>query len=395
MKKDWTYKKLGEVCDFEGGSQPPKSEWINSPKEGYVRMLQIRDFTKSREAEIEYVKLSKKLRLCKSDDVLIGRYGASVGKILTGLEGAYNVAIIKSIPDESQILKRYIRRYFESSVFQKLLQKICVVRAAQAGFAKDDIKDTLIPLPPLSEQSRIVSRLDAAFGEIEGLKAKAEAQLGEARALFQATLTQEMKPKQGWEEKKLGEEAFVFSGYAFKSGDFRKQGTYQVLRIGNIKQNCIRLSESPIFFETIDETTLNKSLLKKGDLVVTQTGTRHKRDYGFVAMVNKENLLLNQRNACVRYNDILSAQFFLYYSYTDYYKDSFFANEGGTVGQGNVGLSALREMKYFAPPLPAQQSIVSRLDALSEKVRELEEAQKKVIAECDALKQALLREVFE
>ena len=47
------------------------------------------------------------------------------------------------------------------------------------------------------------------------------------------------------------------------------------------------------------------------------------------------------------------------------------------------------------PPLPVQQSIVSRLDALSEKVRELEEAQKKVIAECDALKQALLREVFE
>ena len=89
MKEGWTYRKLGEVCDFEGGSQPPKSEWINQPLQGYVRMLQIRDFTKSRESQIEYVKKSKKLRLCKADDILIGRYGASVGKILTGLDGAY------------------------------------------------------------------------------------------------------------------------------------------------------------------------------------------------------------------------------------------------------------------------------------------------------------------
>ena len=103
MKEGWEYKNLGEVCDFEGGSQPPKSEWINHSQEGYVRMLQIRDFTKSRNFEIEYVKITKKLRLCKADDILIGRYGASVGKILTGLAGAYNVAIIKSIPDSKTL----------------------------------------------------------------------------------------------------------------------------------------------------------------------------------------------------------------------------------------------------------------------------------------------------
>ena len=95
MKEGWKIVKLGEVCDFEGGSQPPKSEWTKEPCEGYVRMLQIRDFTQSRKADVEYVKISKKLRLCKANDILIGRYGASVGKILTVLEGEYNVAIIK------------------------------------------------------------------------------------------------------------------------------------------------------------------------------------------------------------------------------------------------------------------------------------------------------------
>ena len=186
MKEGWEYKKLGEICDFEGGSQPPKSEWINHPQNGYVRMLQIRDFTKSRNAEIEYVKITKKLRLCKDDDILIGRYGASVGKILTGLAGAYNVAIIKSIPNEEQIRKDFIRRYFESSLFQNILFKVCTSRAAQAGFSKDDIKDELIPLPPLSEQQSIVDYLDSAFAKIDAMKANAEKALNEAKALFQS-----------------------------------------------------------------------------------------------------------------------------------------------------------------------------------------------------------------
>lgn len=395
MKEGWTYKKLGEVCDFEGGSQPPKSEWVKQPKEGYVRMLQIRDFTKSRESQIEYVKISKKLRLCKSDDILIGRYGASVGKILTGLAGAYNVAIIKSIPYENIISKEFIRRYFESSSFQRLLFKVCDTRTAQAGFSKDDIKDALVPIPSLDEQQRIVERLDAAFENIDKLKANAEKQLAEAQTLFQKSLAKAMEPKEGWEERNLDDVAAIFSGYAFKSSVFQKEGKYQVLRIGNIKQNNLRLSDNAVFIDDLDSGVLNKSLLKEGDLVVTQTGTRHKRDYGFVAMVEKDNLLLNQRNACVRFRNKLSAQFFLYYSYTDLYKDSFFANEGGTVGQGNVGLSALKEMKYYTPPLAEQQRIVERLDALSENIRKYEEIQRQIISECDALKQALLRKVFE
>ena len=37
---------LTDICDFQGGTQPPKDEWIDQPAQGYVRMLQIRDFHK-------------------------------------------------------------------------------------------------------------------------------------------------------------------------------------------------------------------------------------------------------------------------------------------------------------------------------------------------------------
>lgn len=51
--------KLTDICDFQGGSQPPKEEWSNEKQKGYIRMLQIRDFTQSGRVTPEYIKLSK------------------------------------------------------------------------------------------------------------------------------------------------------------------------------------------------------------------------------------------------------------------------------------------------------------------------------------------------
>ena len=55
----------------------------------------------------------------------------------------------------------------------------------------------------------------------------------------------------------------------------------------------------------------------------------------------------------------------------------------------------IAKITIIYPPLPTQKQIVSRLDSLSSKVRAMEEKYQKMIAECDALKQAMLREVFE
>mgnify|MGYP002520363637 CR=1 FL=1 len=49
--------RLCDICDFQGGSQPPKDEWSFEQKDGYIRMLQIRDFTQTRNVEKEYIKL--------------------------------------------------------------------------------------------------------------------------------------------------------------------------------------------------------------------------------------------------------------------------------------------------------------------------------------------------
>ena len=43
-----------EVCDIQGGTQPPKDEFVYEKKDGYIRLLQIQDF--KREDKTVYIK---------------------------------------------------------------------------------------------------------------------------------------------------------------------------------------------------------------------------------------------------------------------------------------------------------------------------------------------------
>ena len=381
MKEGWEYKKLGDVCDFEGGSQPPKSEWINHPQNGYIRMLQIRDFTKSRNAEIEYVKITKKLRLCKDDDILIGRYGASVGKILTGLAGAYNVAIIKSIPNEELIKKDFIRRYFESPLFQSVLFKVCTSRAAQAGFSKDDIKDELIPLPPLSEQQRIVNYLDSVFAKIDAMKANAEKSLNESKALFQASLKEMLEPKEGWEEKTINDVAVFRNGVAHEK-DIEEGGGYIVINSkfvateGSIKKYTNK-QLSPLY---TNEIVMVMSDVPKGKTLAK-----------CYIIECDDKYSLNQR-ICAFKSKGLDMKF-LYYILN---RNPHLLKYDNGENQTNLRKKQIIECPVAYPPQKKeQQSIVDYLDSLKSKVDHLQSNFEKISQECDALKQAILRQVFE
>src|ERR1035437_4201313 len=141
-KAGWQTKKLGDICDFEGGSQPPKSQFIYEKKPGYVRFLQIRDF--GNDKNITFIPDSKKNRGCEQNDILIGRYGASVGKILTSKAGAYNVALMKTIPNLEVLDRSWFYNYLISDEFQSRLLNVAD-RSAQDGFSKDDIYGFPVP----------------------------------------------------------------------------------------------------------------------------------------------------------------------------------------------------------------------------------------------------------
>lgn len=248
----------------------------------------------------------------------------------------------------------------------------------------------------LSEQQRIVSYLDSAFAKIDAVSKNAENSLNEAKALFQSALTKMMEPKEGWEEKKIRDIADVRSGYAFKSSEFKPNGKYQVLRIGNVKRGIILYHVAPVFMpDSLASVVVNKSILKKGDIIITQTGTKSKGDYGYTAIVDCDNLLLNQRVARLRVNKEINLTFLLFYTWTKYFRDQFFSNEGGMVGQGNVSLETIKQIKIIYPSIEEQVEIVSLLSTIYHKIELLESNLSRTLTECAALKQSILRQTFE
>ena len=164
----FNFVRLGDICKFQGGSQPPKEKFIHQNKEGYERFIQIRDFSDNEKFKT-FIPKSDKNKLCNSDDILIGRYGASVGEICTGLTGAYNVALIKCINDNNKLTKRFLYYYLKSKNIQEKIISLSA-RAAQAGVNPKHLNEFDIPLPTLEIQNKITKELDDYQKVIDGCR---------------------------------------------------------------------------------------------------------------------------------------------------------------------------------------------------------------------------------
>lgn len=165
----WHQIKFTEILDISGGTQPPKSEFIFEPQKGYIRLLQIRDF--GAKPVPTYIPDNGKRKTCTKEDILIGRYGASVGRICTGMEGAYNVALAKVIKPR-QINPGYIKYFLTSDLFQKPLSMLS--RSAQDGFNKQDLAEFYFPVPPENEQIRIANKLDSLLAKVDAAQTRLE-----------------------------------------------------------------------------------------------------------------------------------------------------------------------------------------------------------------------------
>lgn len=197
-----------------------------------------------------------------------------------------------------------------------------------------------------------------------------------------------------WAIVRLGQISDSKGGHAFKSKKFKDSGKYQVLRIGNIRPNKIRYDESPVYLNEVDDKTLNKALLQKGDVVITLTGTRKKRDYGYAAIITDNNLLLNQRIAYLRFYRTIDPKFFLYFAQTRVFQNQFFSNETGNVGQGNVSMSAVTESVLPAPSLSEQKQVIEEIESRFSIIDQLEQTIKENLQKAEALRQSILKKAF-
>lgn len=423
IPQGWKWIRHNEIFEIVGGSQPPKSYFESVNKENYVRLYQIRDY--GDKPVPVYVPRNKVTKFTQKGDILLARYGASVGKVFWAEEGAYNVAmarVVKLFTGDNFIYDKYLYFYYLSSIYQNLVKQNS--RSAQAGFNKDDLDTLLFPLPPLEEQHRIVAKIeellpyieqyDKAYTQLEdfnkrfpedmkksilqyamqGKLVEQRPEEGTADELYEkivaekAQLIKEGKIKKekplpeidedevpfeipsSWKWVRLGMIVAFQGGYAFKSTSYVEQSTNQVIRLGNIRTNMLLTDSKQVFVsDNIAEQAKDYKILVN-DILVSMTGTRRKKDYFYTVLVTENDLkdvdlYLNQRVGCFRSVNNIYHKYLVYVLQTDSIKDIIFTKETGTANQGNLGSEDMKMYVYVPlPPLEEQKRIVAKIEEL-------------------------------
>ncbi len=532
---NWLWLKHNDLFEISGGSQPPKSKFINEPRAGYIRLFQIRDY--GDKPVPVYIPESTATKITKEGDILLARYGASLGKVFWAENGAYNVAMAKVIPLydflSEYVFDKYLFYYYHTDLYRSVIMRNS--RSAQAGFNKDDLENMWFPVPPIAEQMRIVNcieqllplvelyrvheerliNLNDQFPELlkksilqeavqgklvpqdlgdepasillEHIRAKKQRLIAEGKikkdkhesVIFrrdnshyekqgseEVCIDEELPfevpknqrliaegkikkdkhesvifrrdnshyEKQGSEEVCIDEElpfevpknwqwirlsdlVHFIGGYAYKSETFIETSEYQVLRLGNIKNDKIKYSTKPVFIsKELSQKTVDFQC-KTNDILLTMTGTRLKRDYFYTVLVSEKdtNCFINQRVGCLRSylpslstNDILLtmtgtrlkrdyfytvlvsekdtncfinqrvgclrsylpslSRWLIWTLKSEAILSQVFQHETGTANQGNLGAENIMKTFIPVPPLDEQERICNVIDRLLREV---------------------------
>ena len=171
IPKTWVWCSHNSILDISGGSQPAKSYFETIPKPNCIRLYQIRDYGES--PVPVYIPINLASKQTKKGDILLARYGGSLGKVFHAEQGAYNVAMAKVIfKFENLIYKEFAYYYYLSDLYQGKLKEIS--RTAQTGFNITDFNDMYFPLPPINEQQRIVQKMEKLFSSLDDIQKNLE-----------------------------------------------------------------------------------------------------------------------------------------------------------------------------------------------------------------------------
>lgn len=390
--------KLGEITKQINGLWKGKKEpFVN------VGVIRNANFTKECTldlSDVVYLDVQENQfasRKLQKGDLIIEKSGGSdkfpVGRAVpfeleTGDYSFSNFTSVLRITNPQEVNYKYLHRYLlylYKSGYMRSLQSNTI---GLHNLDFDKYKEIIVPLPPLSEQTRIVSLLDDAFGKLERSREKALKLLDDAKEIFQAQLKKEMTPKKGWEVKKLGEVCNFQNGFAFKSKLFTPQGL-PIVRISDIKD--FKISQDNMVFFNPDSypNQFDSFRVFPEDIVIAMSGGTT----GKIGINKTDKVFyLNQRVGKFIPKGNLNRDYLFLFLQTK-------TEEGLKIAAGsaqpNLSTEQIKNYEIPLPPLSEQSSIVSRLDVLSSQLKQIEEKTNKYLADLDELKQSLLKKAFE
>ena len=393
-------------------------------------MFQIRDYGKN--PQPIYISIDATTKTTKKGDILLARYGASLGKVFWAEDGAYNVAMAKVIPlfDIKTISNEYLFLYYKSSLYQDTI--IGHSRSAQAGFNKDDLSKMFFVLPPLSEQIRIVNALKniepliAEYDKLEQQATKLDGEIYDKlkKSILQYAIQGKLVPQDSNDEpaavlleriraeKKAQLGKKYVESYIYKGDDncyYEKVGKNEPVLLENLPfdipdswcwarlENAANINPRNNIDDNLDVSFVEmKSIMdgfnnafcyKKRKWRDVKSGFTHFKngDVGFAKITpcfqNRKSVVFHDLENCYgagttelhilrAYPDTIFSAYLLYFVKSPYFIEHGKINFSGTAGQQRFGTDAVKHTFIPIPPYNEQIRIYNQIEIALDKLKD-------------------------
>lgn len=351
MKEGWKYSTIGECCDVNYGTRVVRSQVQGNEYPVYGgggETFRMDNYNRESILVVARFAMSKQCTRFVEGRFFLNDSGLTV-----------------SPKENTTLTQALLNKYLLAS--NDLIFSMGR-GSAQRNLNMNEFRNLKVSYPEtVSEQQRIVEYLDSAFAKIDALKAKAKENLDNAQALFQAALTEKMTPKEGWEKMILIKEFSLKSGENLSSRN-QMQGSYPVYGGNGITgyHNEYNVSNSCIVIGRVGALCGNIHITEPLSWVT---------DNAFIVKGVSDKWFFK----------------FLYYELI-YLNLNQYASQ---TAQPVISNKSMKDVAIFCPPLVEQEEVSKNIEYLEKLIYKVRVNFETISTECDALKQALLKQIFE
>lgn len=403
MKAEWVIKKLDDLGQIFSGNSINENE----KKTHFAGIADGIPYIGTKDVgfnnEIEYnsgVKIPSNknigFKLAPENTIFICAEGGSAGRkiAITDREVYFGNKLFAICPT-SEISNRFVYYYCLSESFSK--QFINNMAGLIGGVSLNKFKDIQLPIPPLSEQKRIVKILDEVFEAINKSKDNYISNLINTKSLFESHL-ESIYSQIGddWTETTL-EKILINqprNGWSPPAANHSDSGT-PVLTLSSVTGFNFRPDK---YKYTSAKTEASRHYwVKNDDLLITRSNTPEL--VGHVAIAQGIEKPTIYPDLIMRMNPDPNKALtrFIYYHLRTLKLRNIITGraQGANPTMKKISKKAVQTLPIHIPSISNQIVYVNKLDDLSEKSKKLEEIYKMKIANLDMLKQSILDKAFQ
>lgn len=408
VPENWVWVRLENVASWGSGGTPSRKheEYYNGDilwiKTGELNNGWIYD-TEEKITDKGLKKSSAKLFPPYS--VLIAMYGATIGKVaILGVPATTNQACACAVCNQS-LLYMYLFYY---CISQKNVFIEKGKGGAQPNISQIILKQHPIPLPPLSEQQRIVERIEELFAKLDEAKERlqevadsfAVRKAGILHKAFTGELTKQWRRENGvsdesWEEITWG--SFIEKIEAGKNwnalGRPPKNGEFGVVKVSAVTWGEFLEDESKTCTE---ESQWNEEKrISVGDFLFSRANTIQLVGNCVIVKDVKRKLMLSDKILRFSFSERVYDFFALWYTRTSSYRKQIESVASGNQdGMRNISQNNMKTIIFPLPTLSEQHEIVRLIDDLLARERSAQQATDRALASIDLMKKSILAHAF-